>query len=68
MPMSSPSSQWQWRYAKEISCLKIHLLHGSKRIYVIHIKPQYFKLVKKELEELETKNLALLKEGDIIRL
>jgi len=39
-----------------------------KRIYVIHIKSQYFKLVKKELEELETKDLALLKEGDIIGL
>jgi hypothetical protein len=41
---------------------------SPKRIYVIHIKPQYFKLVKKELGELKIKNLALLNEGDVIRL
>jgi ribonuclease BN (tRNA processing enzyme) len=41
---------------------------SPKRIYVIHIKPQYFKRVKKELEELEMENLALLYEGDVIRL
>jgi ribonuclease BN (tRNA processing enzyme) len=41
---------------------------GPKKVYAIHIKSQYLKLVKKELEELKAKNLALLKEGDIIRL
>ena len=46
----------------------LKMKRSPKRIYVIHIKSQYFKLIKKELEELETKNLALLKEGDIIRL
>jgi ribonuclease BN (tRNA processing enzyme) len=50
----------------EKELLKMKL--GPKRIYVTHIKPQYFKLVKKQLEELKTKDLALLKEGDIIRL
>jgi len=46
--------------------LKIKL--SPKRVYVVHIKPPYFKLVKKELRELEIENLALLKEGDSIRL
>jgi ribonuclease BN (tRNA processing enzyme) len=41
---------------------------SPKRIYIIHIKSQHFKLVKKELEELKIKNLALLNEGDVIRL
>jgi ribonuclease BN (tRNA processing enzyme) len=46
----------------------LKMKRSPKRVYVIHIKSQYFKLVKKELEKLEAKNLALLKEGDIIRL
>jgi ribonuclease BN (tRNA processing enzyme) len=41
---------------------------SPKKTHVIHIKPQYFKMVKKELEELKLKNLALLNEGDVIRL
>jgi ribonuclease BN (tRNA processing enzyme) len=39
-----------------------------KKIYAIHIKSQYFKLVKKELKELGIESLALLSEGDVIRL
>jgi ribonuclease BN (tRNA processing enzyme) len=46
--------------------LKIKLT--PKKIYVIHIKSQYLKLVKKELRELGIESLALLKEGDVIRL
>jgi ribonuclease BN (tRNA processing enzyme) len=41
---------------------------SPKRIYVIHIKSQFLKLVKKELKELGIESLALLKEGDVIRL
>jgi len=41
---------------------------SPKGIYVIHVKPQFFKRVKKELDELKIKNLALLNEGDVIRL
>jgi ribonuclease BN (tRNA processing enzyme) len=39
-----------------------------RRIYVIHIKSQYIKLIKKELRESGIESLALLKEGDVIRL
>ena len=46
----------------------LKMKRSPKRIYVIHIKSQYFKLVKKELKELGIESLALLKEGDIIRL
>jgi hypothetical protein len=46
--------------------LKIKL--SPKRIYVMHIKSQYFKPVKKELKELGIESLALLIEGDVIRL
>ncbi len=41
---------------------------SPKRIYITHIKSQYFKLVKKELKELGIGSLALLEEGDIIRV
>jgi ribonuclease BN (tRNA processing enzyme) len=41
---------------------------SPKKTYVIHIKSQYLKLVKKELKELGIENVALLKEGDVIRL
>ena len=41
---------------------------SPKRIYVIHIKSQYFKMVKKELKQLGIESLAMLNEGDVIRL
>jgi ribonuclease BN (tRNA processing enzyme) len=46
--------------------LKIKL--SPKKTYVIHIKSQYLKLVKKELKGLGIESLALLNEGDVIRL
>jgi predicted metal-dependent RNase len=39
-----------------------------ERIFVIHIKPQYFKTIKSELQKLKVKNLRLLKEGETIRV
>jgi hypothetical protein len=39
-----------------------------KRVYAIHIKSQYLRLVKKELKELGIESPALLKEGDVIRV
>jgi ribonuclease BN (tRNA processing enzyme) len=41
---------------------------NPEKTYVIHIKPQYLKRVKKELKELGIESLALLEEGDVIRL
>ncbi len=41
---------------------------SPKKTYVIHIKSQYLKLVKRELRELAIESLALLNEGDVIRL
>jgi hypothetical protein len=40
----------------------------AKRVYVVHIKSQYLKLVKKELRELGIESVELLKDGDVIRL
>ena len=39
-----------------------------ERIFAIHIKPQYFKTIKSELQKLKVKNLRLLKEGETIRV
>jgi ribonuclease BN (tRNA processing enzyme) len=39
-----------------------------ERIFVIHIKPQYFKTIKTELQKLKIKNLRLLKDGETIRV
>jgi ribonuclease BN (tRNA processing enzyme) len=49
---------------KEIS--KIKPMPG--KIYITHVKPQYSKEVKKELEKLGIKNLTLLKEGQTIKV
>ena len=49
---------------EELSKMKL----SPKRVYVIHIKSQFLKLVKKELKELGIESPALLKEGDVIRL
>lgn len=39
-----------------------------QRICITHTKPQYFKTIKTELENLKMKNLRLLKEGDLIKV
>jgi len=39
-----------------------------ERIFVIHIKPQYFKTIKSELQKLKIKNLRLLKDGQTIQI
>ncbi len=49
---------------KELLRMKL----SPKKIYAIHIKSQYFKLVGKELKELGIESLALLKDGDVIKL
>ena len=46
----------------------LKMKRSPKRIYAIHIKSQYLKLVKNELKDLGIERLALLKEGDVIRL
>lgn len=38
------------------------------RIYITHIKPQYLKAVRAEIEKLGMKNIKLLKEGDRITI
>ena len=39
-----------------------------ERIFVIHIKPQYFKTIKAELQRLKIKNLRLLRDGETIEV
>jgi cAMP phosphodiesterase len=39
-----------------------------ERIWVTHLKPQFYKTINKELQKLRLKNLTLLKEGDTIRV
>ena len=39
-----------------------------EKIFVTHIKTQYFKTIKTELHRLKIKNLKLLKDGDIIEI
>ena len=36
------------------------------RSYITHLKPQFYKAIKKELRELRAKNFSLLWEGQII--
>ncbi len=38
-----------------------------ERIYVTHPKPQYLETIRKELSRLRTRNLRLLKDGEILR-
>jgi ribonuclease BN (tRNA processing enzyme) len=49
---------------KELSKMK----HLPERIYITHLKPQYYKTVKTELQKLNIKNLRLLRDGEIIRI
>lgn len=39
-----------------------------ERVYVTHPKPQFLKVIKKELQGLRMKNLFLLRDGDTIRV
>ena len=39
-----------------------------ERIFVIHIKPQYFKTIKSEFQKLKIKNLRILKDGQTIQV
>jgi ribonuclease BN (tRNA processing enzyme) len=49
---------------KEVLKIEPH----PEKIFAIHIKPQYFKTIKTELQKLKIKNLRLLKEGAIINV
>jgi hypothetical protein len=39
-----------------------------ERIFVIHIKPQYFKTIQSELQKLHIRGLRLLKDGQTIQV
>jgi ribonuclease BN (tRNA processing enzyme) len=39
-----------------------------ERIYITHLKPQFYKTIKMELQKLGAGNMSLLKEGQIIRV
>jgi hypothetical protein len=39
-----------------------------ERIYITHLKPQFYKATKKELQSLKVINFTLLKEGDMIQV
>jgi ribonuclease BN (tRNA processing enzyme) len=39
-----------------------------ERIYITHIKPQFYKTIQKELTRLDLKNLQLLKEGETLEV
>lgn len=49
---------------KEILKIK----HMPERIYITHLKPQYSKAIKKELERLGIKNIKSLKDGQTIKV
>lgn len=49
---------------KELSKIK----RLPSRILITHAKPQYFKTIRKELDQIRVKGLRLLKEGEIISL
>jgi ribonuclease BN (tRNA processing enzyme) len=39
-----------------------------ERVFIIHIKPQYLKAIKAELQKLKIQNLRLLRDGETIRV
>ncbi|MBM4306739.1 MAG: 3',5'-cyclic-nucleotide phosphodiesterase [Deltaproteobacteria bacterium] len=39
-----------------------------RRIFVTHLKPQYFKTIKSEIRRLEIKNLKLLRDGEALQI
>jgi ribonuclease BN (tRNA processing enzyme) len=49
---------------KELLKIKPH----PEKIFAIHIKPQYLKTIKTELQKLKIKNLKLLKDGETIQV
>jgi len=49
---------------RELAKIKIM----PERIYITHLKPQFYKTIKKELQSLKVINLTLLKEGDMIQV
>jgi ribonuclease BN (tRNA processing enzyme) len=49
---------------EELSKMK----HLPEKIYITHLKPQYCKTVKGELQKLKIKNLRLLRDGETIRI
>lgn len=51
-------------FEKELSKMK----HIPERIYVTHLKPQYFKTIATELQRFRIKNLRLLRDGETIRI
>jgi ribonuclease BN (tRNA processing enzyme) len=42
----------------------LKLKHMPEKVYITHSKPQYFKVIKAEIEKLKIKNLRLLKDGE----
>ncbi len=42
--------------------------HRPERIYITHLKPQYYKTIKRELQRLKINNLSLLRDGETIRI
>jgi len=41
---------------------------NPEKIYVIHVKPQYFKTIRSELQKLNMENIRLLKDGETIQV
>jgi len=39
-----------------------------EKVYITHLKPQYFRVIKEELKDLGIKNLRILEDGDTIRV
>ncbi|MBM4338523.1 MAG: 3',5'-cyclic-nucleotide phosphodiesterase [Deltaproteobacteria bacterium] len=39
-----------------------------RRIYITHLKPQYFKTIQSEIKRLRIKNLQLLRDGEVFRI
>jgi len=39
-----------------------------EKVYITHLKPQYFRVIKEELKDLGIKNLRILDDGDTIRV
>jgi len=46
----------------------LKMKYTPERVYVSHLKPQFFKTIKTELQELRIKNLRLLRDGETIEV
>ena len=46
----------------------LKMRHMPEYIYVTHLKPKYFEIIKKELDRLKIKNLRLLTDGETIEI